>query len=545
MSIKIASHLYRNRHGTFYFRINIPADLRAATGRHDVRISLGTEQRRSAIISALPLVGDLSRMIAELRQMNDTNEPITPNYFKNWKVEQLQTARLRIEIAELKAQIDDQSAQIESQSAQIVTMVPRVTAKHTVKQAHTLGQLRGREALETALMFPWSPERTQPFSALMSAYLASFADRPKGGRRKPIGEKTRAGYEVDIQLFVKVMGDLKIGSINREIAGKYFSFIRRLPANMNRVALYRDKTVQQLLAIKPPPPPQSEVNASKKMERISGMYKWALLEKHTWGIDANPFEGFGQSGDQETPRRPFSAAELHLLLSHPSYATRRFQKTYAYWLIPLALFTGARLGELCQLDVKDFVMVEGIQCIDINDVEGGNNEEKVGRKKRVKTKNARRLVPIHAELIRLGLMREVERMRARRQLSFFPELSRIRRDGPAHAASNWFQRLRKTVGITEKQATVFHSFRHLFITNLLDGNVPPHQVAPIVGHEANLVTGKVYWDTKDATKRLPTVAAFKIDQNVIDLLPAIEEVVFTAASGPRVQSRDRKKGAVG
>lgn len=162
----------------------------------------------------------------------------------------------------------------------------------------------------------------------------------------------------------------------------------------------------------------------------------------------------------------------------------------------------ALVGELCQLDIKDFVQVDGIPCFDINDIDAIEIDEATG--KRVKTINAKRLVPIHSELIRLGLLRFVEAKRQLQEPHLFPELSRIRQDGPAQAASNWFQRFRAKVGLTTKQATVFHSFRHGFITSILDAGVSPHMLAPIVGHEADLVTGQVYWNKRDATARLFT-----------------------------------------
>jgi len=206
---------------------------------------------------------------------------------------------------------------------------------------------------------------------------------------------------------------------------------------------------------------------------------------------------------------------------------RKFPMSYAYWLMPLAIYTGARLGELCQLDLKDFVEVEGIPCIDINDIEAPDVDKTAsGRKKRVKTKNARRLVPIHGELVRIGLLRYVQEMRDRGEVYLFPELSRTRRDGPAHAASNWFQRYRKAAGLDGKQSAVFHSFRHLFITTLLDNDVSPHQVAPIVGHEADLITGKVYWEKRDASKRKPTVDAFSLPAEIAALIPCVHDVTM-------------------
>ena len=46
LSFRVPSHVYRKRHGTFYFRHIIFSHLRAAAGRGVVRFSLGTEQRQ-------------------------------------------------------------------------------------------------------------------------------------------------------------------------------------------------------------------------------------------------------------------------------------------------------------------------------------------------------------------------------------------------------------------------------------------------------------------------------------------------------------------
>ncbi len=520
MSLTIPSHLYRNRHGTFYFRLCVPRDLRALVGRSEVRLSMHTEQRREAIIHAFPLVLDLPNLWAGLREMSANEEPIPIDYFTLWKQQLVENTKLKMSVDQLREEL-------EKRKEQLGQMVPRSNAEQVVKRAYTTGQLKGKTSVEERLEFPWSPERTVAFSALLDAYMAHFAYRAEGGRKKPPGAKTLEGYRKDLEMFISAMGDMNIGSIDREAAGRYFTILKKLPPNITRVAAYRGKTIPQVLAIKPAPQPQSEYNASKKMERASGMFKWALEEKRKWGIDANPFVGFGQSGDNVKTRRPFTPDELRSLFTTPLFTKKKFPMSYAFWLMPLALYTGARLGELCQLDLKDFVEVEGIPCIDINDIEAPDLDVPAGgRKKRVKTKNARRLVPVHGELIRIGLLDYVKGMRAKGELHLFPELSRTRRDGPAHAASNWFQRYRKTAGLEAKQEAVFHSFRHLFISTLLDNDVSPHQVAPIVGHEADLITGQVYWDKRDATKRKPTVDAFELSADIAALIPSVSEIAI-------------------
>lgn len=407
MPIRVPSHLYRNQHGTFYFRLISPKHLRALTGQSEVRFSLHTEQRQHAIIDALLLIADLPRLVGCLQRMADNTEDLPADYFKLWRSQILVNAGLKVKITLL-------NEELEERKDQIAAMVERRIAQKVVKQAYTSGQLKGKKELEEHLIFPWPPEKTKPISQLLAAYLLSFSSRAKGGRKKPPGEKTLDGYETDIRLFITVMSDARIGVIDRDVAGEYFNILRQLPANMNRVATYRGKTIQELLAMKPPP--QSEVNASKKMERLSGMFKWALEEKRRWGIDANPFTGFGQADGNVSSRRPFTHAEFQLLLNHPTFAKRQFPSAYSFWLIPLATFTGARLGELAQLELKDFVDVDGIACIDINDTDAVEDVEEGGRKKRVKTKNAKRLVPIHPELIRLGLLRYVEAMLAKKQV---------------------------------------------------------------------------------------------------------------------------------
>jgi len=532
MPFRVPAHMYRNRHGTFYFRLCIPQALRSIAGTSEVRFTLGTQDRQTAIIRALPLIADLPCLADCLQRMADTNETPPPDFFKLWQAQVQVSANLRANMSILKIQND-------GYRDKMAEMVSKTKATHVIRQAHTLGQLKGKQELEKSLVFPWPPEKTKPFSELLAAYMRGFGFRAQGGTRKPPGAKTLEGYEKDIGFFITVMGDIPVGAIDREVAGEYFNILRRLPANISRKAEYRNKTIPELLALKAPP--QSEYNASKKMERPSGMFKWALREKRKWGIDGNPFEGFGQSGDNATKRRPFTIDELVTLLKHPDFVTRQFENSYSYWLMSLAIFTGARLGELCQLDLKDFITVEGIDCIDINDIEATEEVVEGNRKKRVKTKNAKRLVPIHPELVRFGLLRYVAALREKKQVHLFPELSRTRRDGPAQAASNWFQRFRKRVGFLTKQETVFHSFRHGFITTVLEAGVTPYLLAPVVGHEGELITGKVYWNTKDATKRKPTVDAFVLPQEVLALIPCIEAVTFVLRSKAKTAQKEGRR----
>lgn len=452
--------------------------------------------------------------------MANNDETAPANFFSEWREELFKNSALKAKVALLQSDIAELNERLAG-------MVPREKAKQVAYIMHEKGQLQGKKELESSLIFPWPPEKTKLFSELGKAYMESLSYRATRGRKKPPGAKAQEKYQKDIDLFIAVMGDVRIGIIDREVAGGYFATLKRLPANMNKIAKFRGKTIPEILAMKPTP--QSEVTISGKLGTLSTMFKWALEEKRKWGIDANPFAGFAIDGDSVNVRRPFTHVEMLALLNHPNFQERKFTKAYGYWIITLGIFTGARLGELCQLELSDFVEIDGIPCIDINDIddeagEGQDHDEEWKRGKSVKTKNGKRLIPIHPTLIDIGILRYVDELKKKGEVYLFPELSRERRDGPAHAASNWFQRFRAKVGVTKKQATVFHSFRHYFITTLADSGISPHMIAPIVGHERDLITGKVYWNVKDATKRKPTVDAFTLPADLLALIPPVEGV---------------------
>lgn len=516
MSIKIPSHLFRNKHGTFYFRWVLPKDLRAFANQNEVRFSLYTESRQKALALALPIIRNIPQHLAELRKMSENGQD------KIGEGNLSAMVRLMRENISLKEELSEAKEKLLDFESIILKSTPKEKAISLIMQAYDKGKIKATDDLVKDLVFPWPAEKTAKFSELQTAFMKHLRNRPTGAAKKPPNEKTIHEYTQSIGVFIEVLGDIKIGSITRDVVSNYFQILKQLPANRSRVKEYRGKSIEEIIALGGEP--QSEVNVSKKIERISAMFKWALEEKRVWGIDANPFTGYGQSKNNINARRPFSNTELIQLLTHPSYEKMNFRSSYAFWLIPLALFTGARLGELCQLDIKDFIEVEGIACIDINDDAAVEEVTEGNKTKKVKNNNAKRLVPIHSELIRIGLLRYVEQLKTKGEKHFFPELNRNRRDGPGHAASNWFQRYRKQVGLIEKQATVFHSFRHYFITKVLDNNVAPHMLAPIVGHEAELVTGQVYWNKRDATARKPTVDLFVLKNEISNLIPNIENV---------------------
>ena len=60
-------------------------------------------------------------------------------------------------------------------------------------------------------------------------------------------------------------------------------------------------------------------------------------------------------------REPFTTAELRKIFQHRHFQEKKWRSTnrhepYRFWLFPIALMTGARQGEICQLRKVDIVV---------------------------------------------------------------------------------------------------------------------------------------------------------------------------------------------
>ena len=137
----------------------------------------------------------------------------------------------------------------------------------------------------------------------------------------------------------------------------------------------------------------------------------------------------------------------------------------------MALYTGARMEELAQLDVADIYEVEDVLALDVNDK---------GRK-RLKNKSSRRLVPVHDVVRRdLGFEQFVADQRRAGHERLFHELP-YTQQRYGHKPSRDFNRYLRKIGIGEEKT--FHSFRHTFIDFLRNMDVRESHIASMTGHK--------------------------------------------------------------
>lgn len=286
--------------------------------------------------------------------------------------------------------------------------------------------------------------------------------------------KTEQEVKASFDLFVRIVGEVRLNEIGYDTARHYKQTLQKLPPNMNKKVLYKDKSIEEVVAMEPEET-MAVYTLNKNLTRMSSLFDWA--KKHGY-VQENYFAGLTlrekRSADEQ--RSVMSKEDLKLIFQDKIFTKKIYTHPYYYWLPLLGLHTGARIDEICQLHLEDIRDEKGIWIFDIND--------KLDKK--LKTPSSKRFVPIHSKLIDLGLLKYADRLRAKGETLLFPELIK-RRDGYSTDASRWFGRFRKNVGVKDKEKT-FHSFRHTVADTLKQKGTPYERVAAILGHKDDSMT---------------------------------------------------------
>jgi integrase len=163
-----------------------------------------------------------------------------------------------------------------------------------------------------------------------------------------------------------------------------------------------------------------------------------------------------------------------------------------YWLPPLMLFTGARINELAQLRTDDLRPYNGrlhLSVLCLED-EGNENDDK-GRKRKqddgdrsVKSPAAKRLIPVHDELLRIGFAEFVTSRHARKRAhgQLFDDVRPNRFGHWSAAISKRINRQIRSLGITNEALSAY-SLRHNFFDGCESNRIIETARMKFMGHQ--------------------------------------------------------------
>lgn len=160
-----------------------------------------------------------------------------------------------------------------------------------------------------------------------------------------------------------------------------------------------------------------------------------------------------------------------------------------FWLPLLALFHGGRVEEFADLYRRDIQRdKDGTPFMYIR------KWEEDGERRRLKTHAAKRRLPVHPELLRMGFLEHVEQAASNNNQPVFPDLPRQAPDGKRGPGfTRWFGRYRKAIGIF-REGVAAHSFRHNAETRLNAAKADTRHVDYLMGHQPTGGEGRRRYD---------------------------------------------------
>jgi integrase len=303
-----------------------------------------------------------------------------------------------------------------------------------------------------------------PRGLTVAKLVDAYMDDPA---RAAVTAKTRIDYAFAFRVLREVVGaDTLARDVGREQARAVRDLLASLPPNSTKrwpgAPLQRVVQMARQKGI----PPMAPRTANATLTKIGTLWHWAIREEH---VTKNVFAGLRMAEPEvhaRDARLPFSPDQLARIFGS-SYAALQGARR---WVPLIALFTGLRLNEACSLQVEDVVTRDGVPVILVRPGDG----------KRIKTASARRIVPVHPELVRLGLLAYVEERRQAGGGALFPELKPDARGYLSDHLQKWFSRYLDAVGARAPR-TSFHSFRHSFRDALREANAPRDVVLALGG----------------------------------------------------------------
>ncbi|WP_269537029.1 DUF6538 domain-containing protein [Cerasicoccus fimbriatus] len=503
-------HLQKRPSG-YYYRQRIPLALKPAfRGQQEFSISLKTRKATVAKRRALPLMADVHELFNQLKEAMDTfGHKHAQAIAENWRRRALNRDFERRVINGIKPPSKDLELQIQKRSNQIQSVSYKDDAQWANRQMNEFGLDIPTDTRDWRLMayYLWQADiqrleemlnRNTDIQAHQMVYLPEKgiqSSKPEPGKRlsavleewereKPRPERTRKQWRNEVKRFSEYLnGDPMIHEITTKQIRGFRDTLRKMPSKLGNkhpeltfteiIQHYDDQEVPRLK-------PKSINNA---LTAISSLLSWCVEEEI---IAKNPALGIKEELPEIDPdeRQPFDHTDLkHIFEYSPVYLlNKRYDlggKEACYWIPLLALYTGARMDELGNLYPKDVIQEGNVTYISIY----------ADKNKRVKNRYSIRKVPLHRDVIQLGFIDYVAKMKLAGEQWLFPDLKPYQ-GRRTHYFSRWVNTYLRTHCGVEDTRKVFHSFRHTFKDLCRNTMIPDDINDALTGHSRKTTGGK-------------------------------------------------------
>jgi len=319
---------------------------------------------------------------------------------------------------------------------------------------------------------------SDPNGLHLSVLLEKYIDDSRMNWSNKSVEKTERSAVDAINILIEVNKDCLASELTKRHIVAYKECLLKLPSNRKKIAAYKDIPAEKFVHMNiPSVDVLSDTTKKNHVTRVKTFLKWCERNGYTCSGLGDPlYQLFKQTQRDDEQRDPFSDSDIQSLFGSNQYVNGKHKLASHYWVPLLALFTGARQTELCQLYVKDIEYDESLSIwfVFIDD----------DLDRSLKNKGSKRFIPLHSTLIELGFLEFVQSKSTAEKL--FPEcVASSERISLSHKFQKWFNRTylnSRNCNIQSKKKS-FHSFRHTVSNHLKQKGFSEQRVGELLGHK--------------------------------------------------------------
>jgi integrase len=312
-----------------------------------------------------------------------------------------------------------------------------------------------------------------------------------------------------LSYLIEILGDIQADVVSRDDMRRFREILRQLPPNRTKRKEYRDKSIEQIVAMMPAIVLNVKT-VNMIVEAASSLFEWGVREGY---LANNPAKSLSIKDDRQEIglRETFDKTDLQKIFLCKKYINNEFKHPSFFWTPLVSLFTGMRLEEICQFRCEDVYEseIDGLFVIDINGRPSSNGT----LDKTLKNKNATRLIPVHPILVEIGFIKYCSTMKKNKENRVFPELNKTA------ASPKYGKQPGKSFGKLIRDLKIegnktFHSFRHTFSDFYKKKDMQNDLFRQVFGHEISELAGRQYgsrFDVKMCHEKLISLLDYGID----------------------------------
>jgi integrase len=293
-------------------------------------------------------------------------------------------------------------------------------------------------------------------------------------------------HRATIRAFVELNGDRPATDYTKDHMRAFKRALKQCPKNATK--LYPGKKLPEVLRLaqEDGKPKLSVSSINSKLSIMSAFGQW--LEENLAGVEAENFKTslLPRTNRQSMP--PFTLEQMKAILNAYAFTGAESSRNYSrpgdfkfrdwhFWISLIAAFTGARLNEVAQLRVEDVRQEEGIWLFDITD-EAENAS--------LKTKESKRRIPVHPQLIELGLLQYRDHAVAKSWTWLFQPIKPDFNGRRSTQAGRWFRKFLARIGVKGDELGGAHRFRHTLADRLRAAGVDDYDIGLVLGHKVDV-----------------------------------------------------------